>query len=211
VGLHDPTYNGWLENENRIGELCADSSTLGDCYLEHLSPRISVYPLHRKPDNSSARLGDLVVVAVPGRGLSSHFRVAGSQQGTPFTPDLFLQDWGYGVYFHQTIAEQSGDWFKLPRGPWAEEVWVHREGQMENSTVILVRPGNIIEMGGSSWFVVAAERDALFLRPEQPADLWCEEGDPPPVIPVEPTRFTRPELLDGNGHLVFRLKYLKGC
>ena len=133
------------------------------------------------------------------------------QEGFPAWPDLFLQDWGYGTYFHQTVSEQSGNWFKLPRGPWSKEVWVQRECESENSTLILIQPGNIIEMDGSSWFVVAAERDALFLRPEQPADLWCEEGDPPPVTPVEPTRFTRQELLDPDGHLVFRLKYLKGC
>jgi hypothetical protein len=211
VGLHDPAHNGWLENENRIGELCGDPATLPDCYLKHLAPLISVYPLHSRPDSSSRRMGDLVVAAVPGRGLSSYFRAAGERQAIPFTPDLFLQDWGYGIYFHQTFAEQTGNWFKLPFGPWAEEVWVQREWESENSTLILLQAGNILEMNGSSWFVVAAERDALILRPEQPADFWCEEGDPPPVTPVEKTRFTRQELLDPDGHLVFRLKYLKGC
>lgn len=100
---------GWLENENRLGELCTDSSTLTDCYSEHLAPLVSVYPLHIEPDSSSRRIGDLIVAAVPGRGLSSHFRVAGSRQATPFTPDLYLQDWGYGLYFHQTVAAQSGN------------------------------------------------------------------------------------------------------
>ncbi len=211
VGLHDPAHLGWLENENHLGELCTDSSTLSDCYSKHLAPLVSVYPLHIEPDSSSHRLGDLIVVSVPGRGHSSHFRVAGSRQGTPFTPDLFLQDWGYGPFFHQTVSAQSGNWFKLPRGPWEEEVWVHRESESERSSMIPVQPGNIIEMGGSSWYVLAAESDALLLRPEQPADLWCEQGDPPTVIPTEPTRFSRKEFLDSDGHLVFRLKYLKGC
>jgi len=211
VGLYDRAHLGWLENENRLGELCTDSSTLADCYLEHLAPLVSVYPLHIEPDSSSRRIGDLIVVAVPGRGLSSHFRVAGSRQVTPFTPDLFLQDWGYGPYFHQTVSAQSGNWFKLPCGPWEDEVWVHREGESEHSSLIPVQSGDIVEMRGSSWYVIAAEPDALLLRPEQPADLWCEQGDPPTVMPAEPTRFSRGELLDSDGHLVFRLKYLKGC
>ena len=109
VGLYDPAHLGWLENENRFGQLCTDSSTLTDCYSEHLAPLVSVYPLHIEPDSSSRRSGDLIVAAVPGRGLSSHFRVAGSRQATPFTPDLYLQDWGYGLYFHQTVAAQSGN------------------------------------------------------------------------------------------------------
>jgi hypothetical protein len=211
VGLHDPAHLGWLENENRLDELCGGSSTLTDCYSEYLSPQVSVYPLHLEPDSSSRRIGDLIVIAVPGRGLSSYFRVEGARQGAPFTPELFLQDWGYGPYFHQTVAAQSGNWFKLPRGPWQDEVWIKRESESQHSTVILVQPGDIIEMRGSSWYVIAAEPEALLLRPEQPADFWCEQGDPPAVIPAKPTRFSRGELLDSDGHLVFRLKYLKGC
>ena len=172
---------------------------------------VSVYPLHIEPDSSSHRIGDLIVVVVPGRGLTSHFRVVGAQRSTPFTPDLFLQDWGYGPFFHQTISAQSGNWFRLPRGPWEKEVWVRREGESEQSSMIPLRTGDIIEMKGSSWYVIAAEPDALLLRAEQPADLWCEEGDPPPVTPAEETRFSREELLDSDGHLVVRLKYLKGC
>jgi hypothetical protein len=211
VGLYDPAQIGWLENENRLGELCTDSSTLTDCNSEHLAPSVSVYPLYMEPDSSSRRIGDLIVVAVPGRGLGSYFRVVGSRQTTPFTPDLFLQDWGYGPYFHQTVSAQSGNWFKLPRGPWEDEVWVHRESESEHSSVILIQPGAIVEMSGSSWYVIAAEPDALLVRAEQPADLWCEEGDPPAVTPSDPIHFSRAELLDSDGHLALRLKYLKGC
>ncbi len=211
VGLYDPAQIGWLENENRLGELCTDSSTLTECYSEHLVPSVSVHPLYMEPDSLSRRIGDLIVVAVPGRGLSWHFRVEGSRQAAPFTPDLFLQDWGYGPYFHQTVSAQSGNWFKLPRGPWKDEVWVHHESESDHSSVILVQPGDIVEMRGLSWYVLAAEPDALLLRAEQPADLWCGEGDPPAIRPTDPTRFSRPDLLDSDGHLALRLKYLKGC
>jgi len=77
--------------------------------------------------------------------------------------------------------------------------------------VILIQPGAIVEMSGSSWYVIAAEPDALLVRAEQPADLWCEEGDPPAVMPSDPIHFSRAELLDSDGHFALRLKYLKGC
>ena len=41
--------------------------------------------------------------------------------------------------------------------------------------------------------------------------MWCVEGEPPSIVPVEPTRFTREELLDPTGHLLVRPKYMKGC
>jgi hypothetical protein len=211
VGLYEPAHLGWLENENRIGELCADPSNLDECYREMLGPKVSTYPLHSEPDASSSLIGDVIVVAVPGRPLSAHFRPAGSREGTPFTPDLFLQDWGYGPYFHHTVLAQQGDWFQLPPDPWEQHVWLHRERESESSSVIAVQPEDIIEMNGSSWYVVGAEPDALLLRAEQPGDLWCEPGDPPPTQPAEPTRRSRAELVDSRGHLVFRLKYLKGC
>jgi hypothetical protein len=211
LGLYEPAHLGWLENENRIGELCTDPATLTECYAEHLGSKVSVHELYRQPDESSERIGELIVVAVPGRGLSAHFRPARARHSIPFTPDLFLQDWGYGPYFHQTLSEQRGNWFQLPPDPWEGHVWLRRELERGMSPVIAVRSGDIIELGGSGWYVVAAEPDALLLRAEQPGDLWCEEGDPPPLTPAEPTRSSRAELVDPRGHLMFRLKYLKGC
>jgi hypothetical protein len=211
VGLYAPARLGWLENENRISELCGSSGEIDACYAKMLGPAIDVYGLYADPDESSVRVGDLVVAAVPGRGLSAHFRPSGGSETQPFVPDLFLQDWGYGTYFHQTIARQQGDWFQLPSGPWEEFVWLYRPDQRDQSLIIAVQAGDILEMGGRSMFVLAAEADALSLRDEQAADLWCEEGEPPPLVPDEPTRRSRVELLDGNGHLIIRPKYLKGC
>ena len=210
VGLYEPADLGWLENENRLGELCADPSTLVECYARCLSPRVSLHELRSLPSESSDRIGDLVVAATPGRGLSAHFRAAGSIESTRFALDLFLQDWGYGPYFHQTLSEERGDWIRLPPDPWETEVWLSR-GSDGSFPVIEIQNGDIIEMGDTGWFVVAAERDALLLRPEQSGDHWCEGGDPPEIEATEPTRFSRAQLVDSAGHLLFRLKYLKGC
>ena len=66
-------------------------------------------------------------------------------------------------------------------------------------------------MDGTGWTVLDTEPDVLHLRPEQPADFWCGEGEPPVAEPGGQLRYTRAELSDERGHLRFRLKYLKGC
>ena len=161
VGLYDPGQLGWLENENRIDELCRDSLDLSECYRTMLGPSVHVHPLFAEPDERSDRIGELIVVAVPGRGLSSHFHRSGSGEGVSFSPDLFLQDWGYGPFFHQTLSLQRGSWFQLPPAPWEEAVWLRREESSPGSAVLAVRAWHVLEMGGAGWFVVSAEADAL--------------------------------------------------
>lgn len=211
VALFTAAQTGWLENENRLGELCTEPGTLAECHVQKLGPMVSAYELHAGPSDVSPRVGELIVVAVPGRGLSASFRPAGSPEVVPFTPDLYLQDWGYGPYFHQTVSAVRGDWVQLPPDPWPQAVWLHRADGGEPSSIIPVQAGDIIEMRGAGWYVLAAEPDTLVLRAEQPADLWCEEGNPPAITPAVPISRTRPQLVDARGHLAFRLKYLKGC
>lgn len=212
VGLYGSAPLARLENENRINDLCTDSKTLSRCYRETLAPSVTSTFLHAGPDAGSAMVGEIIVIVVPGRALSAFYRPAGSSAAPAFfTPDLFLQDWGYGVYFHQTIAEQRADWFKLRAGPWPTPVWLHVPDGTGSEHVIGVQAGDIIEMEGAGWYVVSSGRNHLGLRPEQPRDMWCAEGDPPPIADVEPIRFPRTELLDADGHLQFRPKYMKGC
>ena len=212
-----PLYTGpglaRLENENRITQLCADvePADQGSCYESALATSIEVHTLHAAPDAASDRVGDLIVTATPGRGFSAFFRPADSDEPVGSMPDLYLRDWGYGPYYHQTITEQRGAWFRLPRGPWPDPIWIHRPDQLERWGVHEVGGGEILEMRGEGWVVLEVEADALVMRPEQEADLWCWAEDPPALEPVEPTRFTRAELVDADGHLRIRPKYMKGC
>jgi hypothetical protein len=210
VGLYDPVSLGWLENENRIGEFCPDPAAYATCHADRLAPAISIFPLHREASATSSRIGDLLVAAVPGRGLSAHFRAADSRRTVPFEPDVYLQDWGYGPYFHQTVLAQRGSWFKLPAGPWDGSVWIDRGDDGERS-LIRVQAGDILELAGEGHYVVEAEPNVLVLRPEQPADLWCEGGDPPAVAVSEPRRVAREALSDSIGRLLFRPRHMKGC
>jgi hypothetical protein len=212
VGLYGEAPLARLENENRLSQVCTDSETLDRCYEEQLAPGVSVTSLYAAPDRGSPVVGELLVVVVPGRGLSAFHRPEGSSGELQFfTPDLYMPDWGYGTYFHQTIADRRGDWFQLPPGPWASPVWFQAQVDAGSDLVIAVRSGDIIEIGGTGWYVVASDRDHLDLRPEQPGDAWCSGGDPPPVGEVQPKRFLRVDLLNARGHLVIRPKYMKGC
>lgn len=210
VGLHREERLPWLENENRLGELCANVQDVDTCYEEALRPAVDVFSLHAGPDASSARVGELIVIAVPGWGFSAHFRTDEGET-VPITPDVFLRDWGYGPpYFHQTFVVRTGTWFQLPRDPWGGPVWMDRTGDSVPS-ILEVQAGDILELSGRGMFVVSANADALELRPEQPADMWCREGEPPPLVPAEPTVYSRSELVDDRGHLTIRPKYMKGC
>jgi len=212
VALYGSAPVARLSNEYQIAEVCTDSATMEECYREQMAPSLVSTPLHAGPDDGTSVVGEILLVVTPGRGLSAFYRPAQpSIAPIHFMPDVFMGDWGYGYYFHQTIADRSGDWFKLPRGPWPTPVWLRVPPDTEGERVMAVRGGDIIELEGSGWYVVSSGQDYLVLRPEQPGDMWCEEGDPPPLREVEPTRFLRADLVDAAGHLVIRPMNLKGC
>ena len=217
VALYDPPELLRLENENRIDELCGNSTTMDRCYADAFAPSVVVHALRAGPRDDAESIGELVVVAVPGRGFSTFYlpgrseRPADGEPAVPFTPDLWLADWGYGPYFHQTVVARDGDWFRLPPGPWENEVWMKRTAADEMGLFIEIRTGEILEMDGSGYVVLSAEREALVLRAEQPADMWCESGDVPTIVLDQGVRWTRDELSDARGHLRFTIKYLKGC
>jgi hypothetical protein len=212
VALYGSAPVARLSNEYRIAEVCTESATMEKCYREQMAPSVVSTSLHAGPGEEASVVGEILVVVVPGRGLSAFYRPAEPWMAPVFfMPDVFLQDWGYGLYFHQTIADRSGDWFELPPGPWPTSVWLRVPPDTEGERVMAVRGGDIIEMNGAGWYVVSSGKDHLVLRPEQPGDMWCEEGDPPPIREVEPTRLLRADLLDSDGHLVIRPMNLKGC
>lgn len=211
IALVEPSHVGWLENENRLSELCESAANLAECYREYLAPAVIIYGLRAFPDPSSERLGDLVVTAVPGRGLTAHYRPAGAAQATAFTPDIFLQDWGYGPpYFHQTVMDSRDGWYELPAGPWSTAVWFNG-GAAEGLSELRLHPGDIILLNDESFYVLETTERSLTVRPEQDADLWCEEGTPPLLKPATPTVYEWDDLVDERGHLVVRPKYMKGC
>jgi hypothetical protein len=212
VGLFDTEMLRWLENENQLSDRCGDAGPdIDACYIRTLAPLVRVFTARIEPSDEAARIGDIIVVATPGRGLSAHVRIGDDAEPVPWRPDLFDVDWGYGPYMHQTFVTQYGNWFLLPREPFATPVWLEVSADEIGPRIREIGAGDIVELDGAGWFVIGADAQGLTLRPEQPADMWCEEGDPPAIEPDPGRRFDRADLLDESGHLRLRPKYLRGC
>jgi hypothetical protein len=117
VGLFNAELQEWLENENRLKQLCTGPENSDEwfaCQSLKLEPKLTVIPISSEPQSGARRLGELVVVALPGKGLKA-FASTGAA-ATQFTPDLFDGDWGYGPWFHQSILARRGRWFRVSVG-----------------------------------------------------------------------------------------------
>jgi hypothetical protein len=215
VGLFSTDMLGWLENENRLSALCGEPSVdrieeWTKCQAEKTSPAIFALPVMREPDPGAERLGTIIVSAVPGSGLTAHYLPVGESRAQAFTPDLCDRDWGYGPYFHQTILEREDGWFLLPEDPFPEAVWVEI-GRAGEPRVERPYAGEVVGTAAGDMVVLEVVDGSVRVRPEQPADMWCDEGDPPPLEPFKETILTPADLYDQKGHLTIRPKYLRGC
>ena len=202
-----------LSNEYRLDALCPAPADGEACRRKAMSPSLDVFVLHHAPDTASPRIGEIVVVATPGRPLAGYFRDTLGNSAEWFEPDVYLADWGYGPpYFHHTISALEDGWVQVAPGPWDGPAWVELSGDVRADNILTVMQGDIVELDGEvGMFVTRASPDALWMRPEQAADMWCEEGDPPPLSSDAPRQFRRGELLDSAGRLRIRPKYMKGC
>lgn len=128
----------------------------------------------------------------------------------PFTPDLHDPDWGYGPWHHQTVLEARPPWYLLPADPFPAPVWV--EGSALGMDPLLpIEPGMILDSPQGSVVVEEVSAVELRVRPEQPGDLWCSDGEAPPLRPAEPWSLAGRELRDANRHLRVRIRYTRGC
>ena len=215
LGLYTRALIGWLENENRINTLCAQtgagSSQRDECRAEMLKPRQSEIKLHDEPRPGATPAGTIVVEATPGRGLRAFFRPATGAPATEFVPDLFDVDWGYGPYFHQTFLEQRGPWFLLPAGPLPRPAWVNLSEFGDDANLRRVEVGDIVTGPLGDLFVLGVETGSLRVRPEQKADMLCEGGDPPPLKPFKETLIPANDLYSEDGHLLVKIKHTRGC
>ena len=215
LGLFTHELTGWLENENRMAEICTapeHSVEWHACRDARLQPMVELIPVHAQPRAASPRLGDVVIVATPGKGLNA-FASAANGKPVPFTPDLYDADWGYGPWFHQTVLERRGPWFRVPL-PNIGAGWLdlRRYDQQEVADrVRRLETGDIVSTpDGDMTFLGIADGAARF-RPEQEADMWCEAGDAPALSPWQERRIPVARLHDADGRLRIRYKYTRGC
>ncbi len=211
VGLYNFELLGWLENENRLSELCKapeGSAEWHDCRQAKMEPQVQVVTVRSGPSVEAAVVGTVVLVALPGRGLRAF--ASSSGRASAFTPDLYDSDWGYGPHFHQTILDREGSWFRLPIDA-LPGAWVNSAEWTSEVDVRTVNERDILRTSGGDMFVLGMEEGVLRVRPEQEADMWCETGDPPPLKPWTEIRIPFAELYDGKGHLLLATKYMRGC
>jgi hypothetical protein len=103
VPLFDRELVDWLSNEYRASDLCAaEGVDLGQCYVRMMEPLVKVLPVRRSRSIAAPSAGEIILIAVPGRGLTAHISTDGREEAPRWTTDLYDPDWGYGPYLHQT-------------------------------------------------------------------------------------------------------------
>ena len=216
VGLFNAELVDWLHNGGRLAQLCTSREHSDDwyrCRTAMLEPKAAVIAVRAEPRLDARRLGQMVVVALPDKGLRV-FAGAGSET-TRFTPDLFDADWGYGPWFHQSILARRGSWLLIPV-PSVGEGWIDASdlggpGDPASNAIVTVRKGDIVTTPRGDMFVLGVENSVLRVRTEQVPDMWCQAGDPPPLAPWQEIRIPFEELFDSRRHLLISYKYTRGC
>jgi hypothetical protein len=159
IGLFNSELLGWLENENRLDELCtAEPSTPAwhECRAAKMEPKVAVIPVRSEPHSSAKRLGEILLVALPGNGLRAF--ASADRRVEPFTPDLYDSDWGYGPFFHQTTLARRGTWSRVPV-PSMGAAWVNAEDWMDAGSFDdlnrTVSPGDVITISRGDMVVLS--------------------------------------------------------
>jgi hypothetical protein len=223
----------WLENKNLIESLCGPKARPAPqdpaaCRREKLQPKIWKLSLYKSPqdDSTSASLGEIRVQATPGLGfVFSYVDAKGQAKG--FKPDLYEEDWGYGPYAHQSVRGRHGDWIKLPRRPFPQDVWINirRDWQEKPDLMEALSRGGVwtADLGGTPHDIVLievagleAKTATLRYRDPDPRDMPCGEEDDPDFPKTDapyPKARTLPlrDFLDRDGHWKLRVTYPKGC
>jgi hypothetical protein len=213
IRFYTPDLIDWLENQNRIDSLCpgAPESIAGyECRRLKLEPKILVLPVKKGPSRSAADAGDIVVMARPGVGLHASYVGAGGGRGQRIEPDLSEGDWGYGPYFHLTVAERRGNWVRLPEDPFPPSTWIDATA-LGVTPFRRLEPGDIVTSPVGDLFVLAVEPGLVRARPEQKRDMPCDDDDPGPVAPFSDIRIEGATLFTRTGHLRLHVKYTRGC
>jgi hypothetical protein len=214
LGLYNIDMIDWLNNEHRLADLCpgdkADPSALAACQRHMLEPKSITVALYAAPNRSAPSKGSVTIRATPGQGLEAFYAAPDGSRPNAFTPDVELQDWGYGPYFHETYLDRRDDWFLLPEKPFLRGSWINARDFGEDPNLLSLETGEIYNSPAGSIVLIAVERDAIRARPEQPADMWCDEK-PPPLKPWKELRIPKRRLYSPTGHLLLSHAYMKGC
>ena len=215
LGLYNTSLLEWLENANRIDSLCsrfvAGSEESYRCRDEQIAPKVHVVRLWAAPAETARRAGLLLIQATPGKGLRSYYVGTRGGPAREFRPDLYQSDWGYGPYFDETFLERRGTWFRLPEDPFPKGTWINATDVGDELHLRLLKDEGIVVSPFGDLVVLGVGPTVLRARLEQPADMWCRDGQPPPLRPWKEMRIPLRDLYTPTGHLRLHTKYTKGC
>jgi hypothetical protein len=214
LGLYNSQLMEWLENENRLRDLCGvpDASVEWQrCRAEKLAARRLSVRLRSGPSEQATAVGSLLIVATPGRGLRSFFVPAGTRTAIQFRPDQYDSDWGYGPAFHETFLERRDTWFRLPEAPFPAGTWINATQLGDAPDVLLINDQHILSSPFGDLVVLGIDGNVLRVRLEQEPDMWCRDGEPPPLKPWRERRIPLRDLYTATGHLKLHVKYTRGC
>jgi len=215
VGLFNRGLFNWLENVNRLDELCGPakpgSVEFEECRTRKMAQKVHVIRLFRDSTTTASSAGAIVLVATPTIGLRAFFVPNAGGAATEFKPDLFDADWGYGPYFHETFLERRGTWFLLPERPFLKGSWFNSTDLESEPEIRVLEPGEIVTGPQGDLYILAVEPQGLRVRPEQDADMWCGEARQPTLKPFKEVRIPYRQLYNATGHLLLHVKYTRGC
>lgn len=199
IPLYNDTLVSWLENKNRLSEICPGMA--GECVVAALDDKLDIVPLYDQPDGTE--IANLTVNYSPGRGISARVEQPGIS--TPYQPTVYDADWGYGPWFHATVLDVRAGWQKIAL-PGLGSAWIKSNAEMRDP-----QADDVYRMGERHVVVVERGVDHLKLRDEQPADMWCAPGDPPTLKPFKTETRNIADLYNDRCELVIVPAYLRGC
>jgi hypothetical protein len=215
VGIFTTELVEWLENGNRLAELCGtedkDFAAFHRCRTEKMATKAHLVRLWSGPSISSRPAGSLVLLASPTDGLQALYAGIDGGPATAFQPDLYDGDWGYGPTFHMTIVEQRGSWVRLPETPFPKETWFDVRALGPEPDFVWLEPERIVTSPLGDLFIIAIENGVIRARLEQERDMWCEGGDQPAAAPATEFRLSHDDTYTPAGHLRLHIKYTRGC
>jgi len=199
-----------LENLNQIDVLCKGENYSAACLEKNLSTSSKVLPLYNAPEDPQP-FGALLIRFTPGERGSVAYIPLQNVGGSifPVTLDMFDGDWSYGPpYFHQTMLDSKNGWYKIAVPNASKKTgWV----QLTNPDILTYQKGSIVSFKQKTYTILEVKKDSVSVRDEQPADMWCDVGNPPPIKKFEPITIPIKDLYDEECHLLMKTTYTHGC
>jgi hypothetical protein len=201
VALFKGDLLGWVENNNRLKEICPTQDKA--CVAAALAAKTDTLAVYDRP--SGKVIAILKIIYVPGEGIRAVLMQ--KKRSFSFVPTVHDVDWGYGPWFHATLLDQRGAWKEIAL-PQIKSGWV---ALPEAEVLHVAEKGKVYSLHNRHIVVIDSTDSSLTVRDEQPSDMWCEAGEPPPVAAFKARIIPLSRLYDDQCNLLVLPAYTRGC